>query len=107
MASGSAETPVVTVTPNGGATISFGEPYMPVVTFPSAEQMSGALKGSTPLSFSTEGQGREIVTDITHFEGSATQVLLSKSRKERPKEPSYTIVKNDGEIVAKGSFEYG
>ena len=107
MAGGSNESPVATVASGQTAVLSFGEPFLPVVTLPSTEQMPGASKGSAPLSFSIEGLGKEIINDITHFEGGATQIQLSKTRKERPREPSYTIVKNDGEIVAKGSFEYG
>ena len=105
IAGGSAESPVVTVKPNGGAILAIGEPFIPLITLPQTGRTSASL-GNLPLSFNIEGQGREIMTNLIH-EGTATRIPLSKNRKERPKEPSYTIVKNDGEIVAKGSFEYG
>ena len=83
-AGGSNESPVVTVASGNGAVLSFGEPFHPVVTLPPVEQMPGDLKERVPLSFSIEGQGKEVMTEITHIEGASTQVQLSKNRKERP-----------------------
>lgn len=109
MADGSDESPPVTVAPGNGAALPFGEPFVPVVTLYPIDETSDISKGDTRLSFSIEGRGKEMVTDISHFDGDATQIPLSKTKNhgEFPRDPSYTIVKTDGEIVAKGSFEYG
>ena len=107
---GTNESPAVAVAPNIGAVLPFGEPYMPVITLPPADMMpSGARGGNTFLSFNVEGRGKEVLSGLTHLEGSGTKIPLSKTkgRENLPKEPAYTIVKADGEIVARGSFEYG
>ncbi len=108
-ASGSGESPMVTVSPGGKASFNVCEPFTPVVALPSTGSAAVPKSGSLPLQFSVAGAGKEIVTEITHLEGTATNLPLSttRGRETRPKEPAYTIVKADGEIVARGSFEYG
>jgi hypothetical protein len=106
-ASGTKDSPVVTVTSGGPATLVYGEPFEPAVDLPAGPTSLKTM--NAPLRFWVEGRGKEIVSDITHLEGTGTKIPLSKvrNRGNRPKEPDYTIVKSDGEIVARGSFEYG
>jgi hypothetical protein len=106
-AGGTNESPAVAVAPNSGAVLLFGEPYMPVVTLPPITQR--APVGNMSLMFNIEGAGKELLSDLRHIEGAQTTIPLSKTkgREYLPKEPAYTIVKADGEIVARGSFEYG
>jgi hypothetical protein len=89
--------------------LAFGEPFTPVIIFPSGGNPFSPGAGSLPLSFRIEGKSKEIVNGLTRFEGTGAKIPLStkKGLENRPLEPSYTIVKTSGEIVAKGSFEYG
>jgi hypothetical protein len=108
-AMGTKETPATAVAPNSGAVLPFGEPYVPVVDLPRGDYPPGAGGERTYLTFNVTGAGGEVLTGLTRLEGTATRIPLSKTRgrENYPKEPAYTIVKPDGEIVAKGSFEYG
>lgn len=61
------------------------------------------------LGFDIEGKAREFVTDLSHISGEQTQIPLSKEEDlgHRPQEPTYKIVKIDGEVVTQRSFRYG
>ena len=102
-ASGTFNSPVFEVVKGAGAVLTAGEPYLPYVDFQPGEikQLNGYF------IFRVSGQGKEIMTGLSRIEGNATRIPLSAIDKQEPREPSYTIIKPDGEIVAKGSFEYG
>jgi hypothetical protein len=103
-ATATSETPFVTVDGKGKPVIELGEPYVPVVNVRVREGRSRASIG-----FSVEGQGKEFVTDLSHIAGEQTQIPLSEEEDlgHRPKEPTYKVVKADGEVAAQGSFRYG
>jgi hypothetical protein len=107
VAAGTNESPAVSVTPGSPSVLPFGEPFYPVISFPAGSLSPNA--GNTIMQFSVEGQGKDLLSEITHLEGAATKLALSsvRGREERPKEPAYTVLKADGEIVARGAFEYG
>jgi hypothetical protein len=103
-ASGSTESPYFTVDASNGAECRFGEPYVPFVETRNTNSARG-----TYLMFNVEGGGRELLSDLSHIKGEKTEIALSEAEgaTQRPKEPSYRIVKADGEIVTQGDFEYG
>jgi hypothetical protein len=105
-AGGTQNSPAVLVAPNRDSHLSLGEPYLPLIYVPPA---SLRPSGGFSLLFYMEGAGREIFTDLSHIAGIKTKTPLSNKpgKGDRPLEPSYTIVKPDGEIVARGSFGYG
>ncbi len=103
-ATATTESPWVTVEGKGKSVVEFGEPYVPVVEVRVRENTSRASIG-----FDVEGKAKEFVTDLSHVSGDRTQIPLSEEENlgHRPKEPTYKIVKTDGEVVTQGSFEYG
>ncbi len=103
-ASATNESPFVTVDGRGKPTIQFGEPFKPLVEV----RMRGKTSRAS-IGFDIEGKGMEFITDLSHISGDQTQIALSEEEDlgHRPKEPTYKVVKADGEVVAQGSFEYG
>lgn len=104
------ESPSVTVDPSSDAVLNFGEPYVPTVQVPEwSRQAVREGDSEVPLAFLVMGAGDELLAEFRRISGDRTRVPLSevKENRDRPKEPTYTIVKADGEIVAQGSFEYG
>lgn len=87
-----------------GAELRLGEPYTPRI-----EMENDSRRKRSVLTFSTEGQGGELVQDLMRIDGNSTKIELSfkSAYSHRPKEPTYVITKADGEIVTSGSFEYG
>jgi len=111
-AAGTNESPVATVAKDRAAFLSFGEPYTPKVFLHQGEIIDVeqlGLHGIITLNFDIEGVGKEVLLGLTRIQGTGTKIPLSKKTglENRPQEPSYTIVRASGEIVAKGSFEYG
>ena len=108
-AAGTYDSPVVAVAPNIEALLPLGEPYMPVVDLRPAKKDTYTGKGNIPLLFNIEGAGKERVFYLTTIDNADSRGSFLKRRGigKRPKEPTFVIVKADGEIVAKGSFEYG
>jgi hypothetical protein len=102
------ESPVAMVNARAGATLLFGEPYVPVAEVPEWS-MQNFRQGNrqVELEFNVEGAGRELVTNLSHDSGNLTDIPLSKSSPNRPTEPSYRITKMDGTIVSQGKFQYG
>ncbi len=103
-ASANSQSPFITVEKDQEAVLEFGEPYVSLV--------NAGLRGGTSkafLSFSIEGRAKESLSDLSHISGDKTQIPLSEEKDlgHRPKEPTYKVVKADGEVVAQGSFEYG
>lgn len=87
------------------AELVLGEPFRPVVEIP---EWSRAVKsGQQPvrMSFLIYGAGDEIVNDVSLLSGRST-VAMGK-RGSRPREAAYTIATPDGELVQRGTFEYG
>ncbi len=103
-ATATTESPWVTVEGKGKPVVELGEPYAPVVEVTVRENTTRASIG-----FDIEGKGKEFVTDLSHISGELTQIPLSEEENlgHRPKEPTYKVVKTDGEVVTQGSFEYG
>ncbi len=101
-ATGAQEALAVRVGEGVNPTLTFGEPFTPQVH---RDDRRGS--GNTILTFVTRGSNDEQVTMIAHSEGSNTKIPLSKKTGSYPKEPRYRIVKSDGELVARGTFEYG
>lgn len=106
---GAVATPRSPYVPAGApnAVLRFGEPYAPVVrVLPSAIQrwQNG---DDLDLELVVTGAGDERLVDITRLAGSQSKIVMSSREPVRPKEPSYRILKTDGEIVAQGDFEYG
>jgi hypothetical protein len=103
-ATATTETPFVTVDGKGKPVVEFGEPYLPLIEVTVRENTSRASIG-----FDIEGKAKEFVTDLSHISGDQTQIPLSEEENlgHRPKEPTYKVVKTDGEVVTQGSFEYG
>jgi hypothetical protein len=111
IATATKESPFISVNGNNGAALEFGEPYVPLVENYSYTPTSGKLAGKTQyrLMFDAEGIGKEFLVDLSHMSGDLTQIPLSEAKgsSNLPKEPTYKIVKPDGEVVTQGTFEYG
>ncbi len=103
-ATATSESPWITVDGKGKSVFEFGEPYSPLVEVRVRENTTRASIG-----FDIEGEGKEFVTSLSHVSGDQTQIPLSEEENlgDRPKEPTYKVVKADGEVVTQGSFEYG
>lgn len=110
-AQATAESPFAKVDGKAEAVLVFGEPYTPRVD--ATEMDSGDAKnssvGEVSLDFSLMGIGKEEVTDLSRLQGTRSKFPMSRElgSSNQPKEPSYKIVKMDGEVVTSGSFEYG
>ena len=100
--------PFIALTGSGGVLLLFGEPFTASVEIPEwAREMRGEDgKRECRIEFSVRGVGGEVVGDLSHISGTSS-IAMSGEEPQRPLEPSYTIVKPDGEQAKKGSFEYG
>ncbi len=89
----------------GEVTLEFGEPYLSIVNV--IQPRVGRSRAL--IAFEIQGEAKESLTDLSHISGDKTQIPLSEEEDlgHRPKEPTYKIVKADGEVVTQGSFEYG
>lgn len=108
VAMGSRKADIVTPKKGGAAALTMGEPFHPVVEVPewSRSNMRGGAK-ELNLSFEIRGKGNEMVADLSRIRGSKSKLPISPKDNNRPKEPTYKIVKKDGEVVKQGQFEYG
>ncbi len=99
------ESPFVAVDRKGEVTLEFGEPYLSIVNV--IQPRVGRSRAL--IAFEIQGEAKESLTDLSHISGDKTQIPLSEEEDlgHRPKEPTYKIVKADGEVVTQGSFEYG
>ena len=95
------------VTADGG-TITVGEPFKTTVTIQGLVGGSWGSRGAG-LLFSIKGNDGSMLDDLAHIEGTQSTIARSSKmgRDNFPKEPAYLIVKEDGEIIHQGSFEYG
>ncbi|MBP7829232.1 MAG: hypothetical protein KA248_04870 [Kiritimatiellae bacterium] len=105
MASATTGAPPAEVGADRKGELVFGEPFRPVVEIP---EWSRAVKsGGRPvrMSFEIYGAGNELVYDVSLVSGRSA--LAMGRRSVRPKEATYTIATPDGELVQRGTFEYG
>jgi hypothetical protein len=111
IATATKDSPFISVNGGNGSVLKFGEPYVPLVDNYSYTPTSGKLAGKTQyrLMFNAEGIAKEFVVDLGHVSGELTQIPLSETKGSThlPKEPTYKVVKLDGEVVTQGAFEYG
>lgn len=106
---GTEKTPFVTVGGEGEALMEFGEPFVATAEIPRWYREMEHEDGKTQamINFRIRGAGHEVVTDLGYVSGSGSSIAMSSKEPNRPAEPTYTIVKKNGELVEKGSFEYG
>lgn len=104
-----ADSPEVALNDASGAALPLGEPFVPGAGVDpwQREAVGTGSRREISLQFHIRGQGGECVSGLRRVEGRETSVPLSAGTADLPKEPSYRIVKEDGEVVASGSFEYG
>lgn len=98
------ESPFMTLG-EGQFVYEFGEPYVPIV-----DVLKAGVGGERfYFMFNVEGKAKELLTDLSHISGTKTNILLSEKKNlgHRPKEPTYKVMKADGEVVQSGFFEYG
>jgi hypothetical protein len=103
------ESRFVHVVPGTPATIPCGEPYTPIVHVPASgiRKTKDGDAEAAALHFVVQGTGGEVVRDLARIAGRDSSIPMSARKRTRPLEPSYKIVTEDGEIVAKASFRYG
>lgn len=70
-----------------------------------AEQPS--MKRAVNIEFVIEGAGMERVQNLELLSGKPKPEDMSPVDATRPREPSYKIMKPDGELLTQGTFEYG
>lgn len=99
-------TPPVSVEKNG-AELVYGEPFEPIVSVPQWARQQAGSGEPVQLQFAVAGKGKERVVDLAHMTGNSTKIALSEKNTQRPKEPMYKIVTEDGETASQGTFEYG
>lgn len=90
----------------------FGEPYRPQVGIPAwmRQNMKNIDREweEIQIEFKVTGVANETITDLACRENSEkSQIARSERNTSRPKEPTYRILKPDGEVHAQGNFEYG
>jgi hypothetical protein len=105
------DTPWFTVDGEGIPEVVLGEPYTPLVDIPEwskqqFQQLSSSIQ-QVQLSFNVEGKGKELISSLNNLSGNLSDIPMSGRYTNRPKEPTYTITKMNGVIVAQGAFEYG
>lgn len=109
-AAATADCPAVAARKDVAATLGFGEPYTAAVQIPEwmrNKLASGHEAEEVSLSFAIRGAGNEQATDLSRVSGANTDIPMSSKNPSRPQEPTYKIVKADGEMVTQGAFEYG
>ncbi len=107
-AMGSRKTEPASVKKGSSAVLALGEPYRPLVEIPewARNNMQNGAK-EVQISFEIRGKGGEIVSDLSRIQGNKSKIPMSAKNSSRPKEPTYKIVKKDGEVARQGQFEYG
>ncbi|MBX7256245.1 MAG: hypothetical protein K1Y02_07770 [Candidatus Hydrogenedentes bacterium] len=108
IAMGSRKANAFTAKKGGHVALEMGEPFRPIVEVP--EWARSNMRGGSNevnLSFVIRGKGDEMVADLSRIRGNKTKLPMSAKDGSRPKEPTYKIVKQDGEVAKQGQFEYG
>ncbi len=103
------ETPIWTAKAGETVKTVFGEPYSPAVFVYQwdKENFASGHSDGVRLNFTMMGKGKEAVNRLDRVAGSGDAIPMSATNNSRPKEPTYKIVTDDGEVVAQGQFEYG
>ncbi|MDQ1257300.1 MAG: hypothetical protein QG656_1903 [Candidatus Hydrogenedentes bacterium] len=106
-AAGTVDCPLVKVASGKDTELPFGEPFRPIATVGKWERdlIAKGDRTEVRLNLEIEGAGKELVNDLFHT-GEKTDIRLAEN-KLRPKEPTYKVMKADGELVTSGQFEYG
>lgn len=91
------------------ASLMLGEPFKVTMRLDeySIRQWQAGDKEEIRLRQEMTGAGAEQVRDVSCFAGQESTIEMAERYSYRPKEPAYRILKPDGEMVAKGNFEYG
>ncbi len=95
--------PAMTVQPGQIADFPLGEPYTPVITFPNLGH-GRIIPRRVNLNLNLTGSANEMVASLTVIEQRNT---AKRPSVQFPEKPAYTIIKSDGRLAARGSFEYG
>jgi hypothetical protein len=107
IATGTNESRPVAVHSKQGANFPLGEPYTPFIAFPDRNGEKG-IPQQIDLLLNLTGCGKELVTSLLITKEKKTGFpFFQQNTVNYPDKPFYTIVKSDGELVARGSFEYG
>ena len=107
-ASASGVSPLVTVAAGESASYVIGEPFRPFVTVPEWSRTRLASSKSVDLVMYVMGAGKELIQDLDCIKDRGnSSVPLSWKEEQRPREPTFKILKPDGEVVNQGAFEYG
>lgn len=106
---GTNESTAVTVADDTDAALNFGEPFRASVALTEwmLRNWQYGRRDELRLDLELFGAGGEEVCDIQHIRGKNSPHKQSARRRGYPLEAAYVIKKPDGELVAKGNFEYG
>jgi len=104
-AAGSAGSPFVAADGRQPATLSFGEPFTAALSGQPGLTEWKRGKEDVRLSFALSGAGDDRVSDISRT--PAKRPKNDEVDSTRPPPPAFEVLKPDGEIIARGSFEYG
>ena len=106
-ASGSWESEEIIAAADGSTSLVLGEPYRPTVEVPDWSRQRFAKEfDAVNLDMIILGAGGEIVSGLECVD-SAEESSFPMAAWGRPKEATYLVIKQDGEVAARGIFEYG
>jgi hypothetical protein len=107
-ARGTKNSALLTVRRGSQSAFAIGEPFRPLVGV--RELVLNTFQGRggpAQLFLELRGRGDEMVSELTRIRGNKTRIPMSGNSVNRPKEPTFKVVKEDGEVVRQGQFEYG
>ena len=93
-AGGTGTTPTTRVTEGNTVPLAFGPPYRALVKRRGQQDYYPSSGGTEMLSLNLIGSASEVCTNV-------------KIHGSNPPQPSFTIASTEGEIVERGTFEYG
>ncbi|MEW6744692.1 MAG: hypothetical protein AB1486_18220 [Planctomycetota bacterium] len=107
-AAATVRTPFMHLGRDGVRRIELGEPYKAQIQALAELRRGEGQQEALAVLLSLElcGSAREKVLEVSHVSGQRTRLSLDSTR-ARPEPPSYTITTANGEVVTRGSFEYG
>jgi hypothetical protein len=102
------ETPPLRAAAGQKAVLELGEPYRVFAEVPewSIRSVQGG-RDQASVEFHIQGAAKEKVIDLIRLNGDKSRIPLSKVEKNRPAEAAFKVMKDGGELVAEGHFEYG
>ena len=106
-ATGSGDASPITIPLNGSVSLAIGEPLQAIISVSDWSLQQAVAKGTLRITLNMIGHVNEQIADLRRISGTNTQHTLSKRDTDRPEEPTYRIIKPDGERITSGSFEYG